>query len=162
MASMVISTGATMRSSMTPQAACNRDDIQNGERRDYSCIPFIDIPRHKYSLSVNYELPLAASIGIVQTALTHAWIDDIYVAPIAIHAEEPGAWLDSFNLVNASISWQEIYGSQFDLQVFGADLTDEEYRISSSNAWTELGYKHSIRGESRMSGLRLSYLWGEV
>lgn len=149
------------RSSMTPQADCNSDDVQNGELGDYSCIPFTDIPRHQYSISVNYELPLAASIGIVQTALTYAWVDDIYVAPITIPAAEPGAWLDAFNLLNASISWQEMYGSRFSLQVFGTNLTDEEYRISNSNVWNELGYKNSIWGEPRMYGVRLSYHWGE-
>ena len=38
-------------------------------------------------------------------------------------------YLRQYDLVNASTTWREIYGSRFDLQVFGANLTDEAYRI---------------------------------
>jgi iron complex outermembrane receptor protein len=149
------------RSSMTPQQDCTGADIQDGALGDYSCIPFTDIPEHAYSLSLNYELPLDASIGIVETAVTYAWVDDRYSAPVSVPAEEPGAWLESFDLVNASITWREIYGSRFDLQLFGTNLTDKEYRISNSNVWNELGYRNTIWGEPRVYGLRLSYNWGE-
>jgi iron complex outermembrane recepter protein len=149
------------RSSMTPQTDCNRDDVQNDELGDYSCIPFTDLPKQQYSLSVNYELPLDTSVGIVETTLTYSWVDERYVAPITTPEAEPGAWLDSFGLVNASISWREVFESRFDLQLFGTNLTDEEYRISNSNVWNELGYKNSIWGEPRMYGLRATYRWGD-
>jgi len=148
------------RSSMTPQKDCNRDGVANGEIGDYSCIPFTDLPKQQYSLSVNYELPFAADVGIVETSLTYSWVDKRYVAPITLPEAEPGAWLDSFGLVNASVSWREIFESQLDLQLFGTNLTDEEYRISNSNVWNELGYKNSIWGEPRMYGLRATYRWG--
>jgi len=149
------------RSSMTPQTDCNRDDVQNDELGDYSCIPFTDLPKQQYSLSVNYELPLDTSVGIVETTLTYSWVDERYVAPITTPEAEPGAWLDSLGLVNASISWREVFESRFDLQLFGTNLTDEEYRISNSNVWNELGYKNSIWGEPRMYGLRATYRWGD-
>jgi iron complex outermembrane recepter protein len=149
------------RSSMTAQKDCTGADIANGALGDYSCIPFTDIPENQYSLSLNYELPLDASIGTVEAALTYAWVDDRYSAPVSVPEEEPGAWLESFHLVNASITWREIYGSRFDLQVFGTNLTDEDYRISNSNVWNELGYQNSIWGEPRIYGVRLSYRWGE-
>jgi len=148
------------RSSMTPQRDCNRNDVQNGELGDYSCIPFTDLPKSQYSLSVNYELPFDASVGIVETTLTYSWVDKRYVAPITVPDAEPGAWLDSFGVVNASISWRQIFQSQLDLQLFGTNLTDEEYRISNSNVWNELGYRNTIWSEPRMYGLRATYRWG--
>jgi iron complex outermembrane receptor protein len=149
------------RDSMTPQKDCQRDNVQGGELGDYSCIPFTDLPKHQYSLSVNYELPFDASIGTVETSLTYSWVDKRYTAPITTPDAEPGAWLDSFGLVNGSISWREIFESRFDLQLFGTNLTDEEYRISNSNVWNELGYKNSIWGEPRMYGMRVTYRWGD-
>ena len=146
---------------MTPQQDCFSDDITGGELGDYACIPFTEIPEHQYSLSVNYELPLPASIGVVEAALTYAWVDDRYTAPITVPAAEPGAWLESFDLLNASIYWSGVFGSRFDVQLFGTNLTDEEYRISNSNVWNELGYRNSIWGEPRMYGLRLRYRFGE-
>lgn len=149
------------RDSMTPQQDCNGSGLRGGQVGDYSCIPFTDLPEHQYSLSVNYELPIDASVGIVETSLTYSWVDERYVAPITVPEAEPGAWLDSFGLVNASIGWREIFESQFDLQLFATNLTDEEYRISNSNVWNELGYRNSIWGEPRMYGLRASYRWGD-
>jgi len=146
---------------MTPQADCFTDDIADGELGDYACIPFTDIPKHQFSLSANYELPLDASVGTVEAALTYAWVDDRYVAPITVPWAEPGAWLDSFDLLNASIYWSEVFGTRFDVQLFGTNLTDEKYRISNSNVWNELGYRNTIWGEPRMYGVRLSYHWGD-
>jgi iron complex outermembrane receptor protein len=150
------------RSSMTPQRDCNRDNISEGELGDYSCIPFTDIPKHQYSVSVNYELPVPAEVGIVETTINYSWVDKRYTAPITIPEAEPGAWLGSFGVVNATVSWREIFGTRLDLQLFGTNLTDEEYRISNSNVWNELGYKNSIWGEPRMYGLRATYRWGDA
>jgi len=149
------------RSSMTPQQDCTGNEIQGGELGDYACIPFTDSPKHQFSLSAQYELPLDASIGTVQAALTYVWVDDRYVAPITVPEAEPGAWLESFDLINASLDWSEVFGSRFDVQLFGTNLTDEEYRISNSNVWNELGYRNTIWSEPRMYGARVSYRWGD-
>ncbi len=149
------------RSSMTPQLDCTGNYIQDGAPADYACIPFTDTPKNQFSLSGAYELPLPASVGTVDAALTYVWVDDRFTSPITVPSAEPGAWLESFNLLNASITWQSIYGSQFDLQLWGSNLTDKEYRISNSNVWNELGYKNAIWGEPRMYGARLTYRWGE-
>lgn len=149
------------RSSMTPQLDCSGETIQDGALANYACIPFTDTPENQYSLSANYELPVPTSFGTVDASLTYVWVDDRYTAPITVPSAESGAWLESFNLLNASVTWQEIYGSRFDVQLFGTNLADEEYRISNSNVWNELGYKNAIWGEPRMYGLRLSYRWGD-
>jgi iron complex outermembrane receptor protein len=149
------------RSSMTPQKDCDRDDVGNGEVGDYSCIPFTDLPEHQFSLTTVYELPLDASLGPVETALTYSWVDERYTAPITIPEAEPGAWLDSFGLLSASITWREVLGTQLELQLFGTNLTDEEYRISNSNVWNELGYHNIVWGEPRMYGVRATYRWGD-
>lgn len=149
------------RESMTPQQDCVRDDVQNGELGDYSCMPFTETPEHQYSLTATYELPLDANIGIVETSLTYSWVDDRFTAPVSVPQAEPGAWLDDYHLVNASINWLNVFGSQLDLQLYATNLTDEEYRIANSNSWNELAFKNSIWSEPRMYGLRLSYRWGE-
>jgi iron complex outermembrane recepter protein len=149
------------RSSLSPQADCVRGDVQNGEIGDYSCMPFSDIPEQQYSLSINYELPLDVSVGTVETSLTYAWVDDRYTAALSIPSAEPGAWLDDFGVFNASVSWREIFETNVDVQLFGTNLTDEEYRISNSNSWGELAFQNSIWSEPRMYGLRATYRWGD-
>jgi iron complex outermembrane receptor protein len=149
------------RSSLRPQSDCNGDGLSGGAIGDYSCMPFTDIPEQQYSLTLAYELPLDVSIGTVETSLTYSWLDERYTAPITVPESEPGAWLEDFGIVNASISWRDVFETRLDLQLFGTNLTDEEYRVSNSNAWNELAFRNTIWSEPRMYGLRATYRWGD-
>ena len=101
------------------------------------------------------------SVGTVEATLTYAWVDERYTAPNAIPSAEPGAWLEDFGIVNASINWSDIFDTRLDLQLFGTNLTDEEYRVNNSNVWSELAYRNSIWSEPRMYGLKVTYRWGD-
>lgn len=149
------------RSSLRPQSDCNGDGLSGGAVGDYSCMPFTDIPKQQYSLTAAYELPLDVSLGTVEASLTYAWVDERYTAPITVPEAELGAWLEDFGIVNASISWREVFESRLDLQLFGTNLTDEEYRVSNSNAWNELAFRNTIWSEPRMYGLKATYRWGD-
>lgn len=128
---------------------------------DLSCIPYQSVPQHQYSVSARYLLPLTASVGEVEASVTYSWVDEQYTAATSLPADEPGAWIDDFDLINASLAWYQIFGSNFNLQLFVTNLEDKQYRISNSNVWREVYYKSDIWGEPRMYGARLSYRWGE-
>jgi len=149
------------RGSLRPQLDCTGQYISGGNLGDYSCIPFTDIPRNQYSLTAAYELPLDVSVGSVEASLTYAWVDKRYTAAISVPSAEPEAWLDSYGVVNASLTWRDIFSSRLDLQMFGTNLTDEEYRVSNSNVKGELAYTNSIWSEPRMYGLKATYHWGD-
>jgi len=149
------------RQAATPQQDCTGRGISGGELGDYSCMPFSEIPKQQYSLSLAYELPLDVSVGTVEASVTYAWVDDRYTAALSVPEAEPGAWLDDFGLVNASISWRDIFESSFDVQLFGTNLTDEEYRVANSNVWNQFAFKNSMWSEPRMYGLRATYRWGD-
>jgi iron complex outermembrane receptor protein len=149
------------RGSLRPQLDCSGQGISGGEIGDYSCIPFTDIPEQQYSLTMAYELPLDVSVGTVEASLTYAWVDDRYTAAITVPEAEPEAWVDDFGIVNASLSWREVFSTRLDLILFGTNLTDEEYRVSNSNVKGELAYTNSIWSEPRMYGLKASYRWGD-
>lgn len=149
------------RSSLRPQQDCHRSGLTQGDIGDYSCMPFTDLPKNQYSLSASYELPVDVSLGTIEASLTYAYVDERYTAPVTTPESEPGAWLEDFGIFNASISWREILDTRFDLQLFGTNLTDEEYRVSNSNAWNELGYRNTIWSEPRMYGIKATYRWGD-
>jgi iron complex outermembrane recepter protein len=149
------------RGSLRPQPDCTGKGISGGDIGDYSCIPFTDIPEQQYSLTMAYELPLDVSAGTVEASVTYAWVDERYTAAISVPEAEPEAWLDDFGIVNASINWREVFSSRMDLQMFGTNLTDEEYRVSNSNVKGELAYTNSIWSEPRMYGLKATYRWGD-
>lgn len=142
---------------LTPQLDCSGQYIPQGGYARLDCAPFQYTPEHQASVSANYDLPLPAEIGLINASLTYAWTDDQYSSSYSLPEVEPGAWIDAFGLLNATISWYNIYGSDFDLSIFGTNLTDKEYRISNSNVWNLNYFRASIYGEPRIVGARLSY-----
>jgi len=147
------------RQAPTPQEDCTGQGISGGALGDYSCMPFSEIPKQQYSLSVSYELPLDVSVGSVETSLTYSWVDDRYTAALSVPDAEPGAWMDDYYTINGSISWHNIFDSQFEAQLFATNLTDEEYRVANSNVWNQFAFRNSMWSEPRMYGLRVGYRW---
>jgi iron complex outermembrane receptor protein len=143
-----------------PLTDCTGQTVTNGKTMHLECVPFQYVPRHQASATIRYELPVDEAIGKLDQSVTYSFTDRQYSSATSIPSEEPGAWLGAYGLLNASLSWSEIYGSAFDLQVFGANLTDRTYRISNSNVWNVFFFQSSIYGEPRTYGLQLGYHWG--
>ncbi|MDB5973116.1 MAG: TonB-dependent receptor [Hydrocarboniphaga sp.] len=144
----------------TQQLDCSGQQRQSGDVLELSCIPY-DAPRHQFSLSGRYQLPIDAEYGDVETSLTYAWTDSHYTAQTTLPGDEPGARLPAAGLFNASLSWSRILNSQFDLQLYGTNLANKEYRISNSNQWHLTYFDSAIYSEPRIIGLNLSYRWGK-
>ncbi len=145
----------------TPHRECTGEEIQSGNVIELSCIPFQSTPEHQFSLSGRYLLPVDAALGDIETALTWTWTGTQYSGQSAPPEGEPGAYLPVARLLNASVSWSGVFGSSFDVQLFGTNLTNEIYRISNSNQWNLTYFQSSIYSEPRIIGLNLSYRWGE-
>jgi len=142
---------------LTPQLDCSGAWIPQGGYVNLKCAPFQYTPKHQISLTTSYDLPVPKDVGAVNASVTYAWTDDQYSSSYSLPDAEPGAWIDSFGLLNASLSWWSIYGSNFDVSLYGTNLTDKEYRISNSNVWNLNYFKASIYGEPRIFGARLAY-----
>lgn len=141
----------------TPQLDCSGQLKVRGERAELDCAPFQYTPEHQASLTASYNLPVSEEWGFINASLTYAWTDDLYSSSYSLPEAEPGAWIDSYGLLNASVSWWGVFQSNFDVSIFGTNLTDEEYRVSNSNVYNLAYYRASIYGEPRMYGARLSY-----
>ena len=145
---------------VTPQVDCSGQEIAVGDVAELSCVPFQQTPRHTFSLSARYLLPLDASWGDIEGSLTYAWNDRQYTSTNTVPDQEPGSWLQSQGLLSGSARWSRVLGSNFDLQLFGSNLTNEKYRIANSNLWNFTYVRSSIYAEPRIFGLQLSYRWG--
>jgi len=143
----------------TPQLDCSGQRVDQGNTVDMSCIPFQATPRQQFSLTGRYGLPLDASVGEVEASLTYAWTARQYSSPSSPPEDEPGAWLPSYGLFNASMSWRNVFGSRLSAQLFGTNLANKLYRISNSNQWNLTYIQSSIYSEPRIIGLNLSYEW---
>ena len=143
----------------TPQLDCTGQKIQGGHRVDFTCVPFQAVPRNQFSLSARSMLPLNQEYGMLEASATYAWTDRQYSASDPA-AAEPGAWLPSFGLLNASLNWMKAFGSNLDVQLFGTNLMNKEWRISNSNQWNLTYFQSVMYSEPRVIGLNLSYSWG--
>lgn len=143
----------------TPQLDCTGQQVSSGQTLQLKCVPF-QAPRQQFSVSTRYQLPIDESKGDVQASLTYAWTDRTYSAQTTLPQDEPGAWLPSFGLLNASLSWSRIGGSGFDIQLYGSNLANKEYRISNSNQWHLTYIRSSIYSEPRIVGAQIGYAWG--
>jgi iron complex outermembrane recepter protein len=126
---------------------------------DLSCSPFPNIAKNQYSLTGRYDFDLPGDAGQVKLTATYAYVGRQYTAPTSLPSVEPGAYLDSYQLLNASLSWTNVFNKPFDLMVFGTNLTDETYRISNSNVFNQIGSIASVYGEPRMWGVQVRYHW---
>jgi iron complex outermembrane recepter protein len=143
----------------TPQHDCSGELLSRGSVLELSCLPFQTTPENQYSLSARYRLPMDQRLGELAASLTYVWVDEQYSAQTTLARDEPGAWLPSFGLVNGSVSWSDILGSSFSMQLYGSNLTNEVYRISNSNQWNLTYFRSSIYSEPRIIGMQLSYNW---
>jgi iron complex outermembrane receptor protein len=140
---------------------CTGNVVHSGETMHLECVPFQYVPKHQASGTVRYQLPVDDSLGRMEQTVTYSFTDKQYSSATSIPSEEPGAWLGAYGILNASFNWTSIYGSAFDLQLFGANLTDREYRITNSNVWNVFFFQSSIYGEPRTFGAQVGYHWGD-
>ncbi|PTU30462.1 TonB-dependent receptor [Stenotrophobium rhamnosiphilum] len=145
----------------TPQLDCSGQEKGAGNVIDLSCIPYQSAPKQQFSLSSRYTLPLDSKYGDVEASMTYTWTDKQYSGQSSPPQAEPGAWLPSVGLFNASLSWRDIMSTSLDLQLYGSNLANKLYRISNSNQWNLTYFQSSIYSEPRIIGLNLSYHWGE-
>ena len=139
---------------------CSGAVIPFGGRADLSCIPYQFAAKNQFSVSARYRLPIDEAYGDVSGTVTYSWIDNQPTAPSSVPSTEPNSILESYGLVNASMDWKGIMRSNFDIQIYATNLTDEKYRISNANIYQDLFVQASIYGEPRMYGMSLRYHWG--
>ena len=70
--------------------------------------------------------------------------------------------MESFEVVNLSLEWNGILGSNLDARAFVTNATDETYRVSEyTGLSTSTGFTNSVYGEPRMYGMSLRYRFGD-
>jgi iron complex outermembrane receptor protein len=145
---------------VVPQLDCTGQSVPAGQVAHFECIPFQNVPKHQGSLSMRYQFPVSEQLGNMDGTVTYSYTDRAYSSAITLPQAEPGAWLDNYGLLNASFNWSSIFGTGFDVQIYGTNLTDRTYRITNSDVWTIFGFQSSIYGEPRIYGMQLGYHFG--
>jgi iron complex outermembrane receptor protein len=140
-----------------PAKDCSNTTVKNNDPMNLSCIPFAYTPKHQGSATIEVHVPIPESAGRVDASTTYSYIGKQYADAVDLPEQSPGAWLGGYGLLSARMGWAQMFGSNFDFELFGTNLTDRTYRISNSNVWTLFFYQASIYGEPRMFGASLTY-----
>ena len=143
----------------SPTQACN-GLVAPGGLADFACRPFQFVTPWIYNVNATVTLPVPEQMGDVNLYVSYAHVSKQATAPLASVEVEPGSVLESYGLLNASLSWNGIGGSNVDATVFANNLTNKLYRVSNSNGFTDLLTATTLYGEPRMYGLKLRYRFG--
>ncbi len=122
----------------------------------YSYGPVANTPKNTWSVWGQINFPTAPEIGEVALRTEVYGQDSMYFSNAA-DSITPDTKLPSYQLVNARLGWNKMFGSQFSSALFGKNLTDKEYFVGGMPLGASLGHNAACVGEPRTYGLELTY-----
>jgi iron complex outermembrane receptor protein len=129
---------------------------------DYSCNPFSGVAEYVWSVHASFDHELPNDMGSLAFFVSYSHSSEIPTLGLGIESLEPLSRLEPFGLLNASVDWNNVANSGFDVGVFATNLTDELYRVSYNNLYSSFAnYGASLYGEPRMFGVRVRRKFGE-
>jgi len=149
----------------TPTVACNGlviPKIFGGAGiADDSCLDFQYTAKYIWSLHASVEQPVG-DLGTLALFVNYSHTSSQNTEAVQLPAQQPGSVLAPFGLLNASLDWRGVGGTNIDIGVFGTNLTNNTYRISNADVFQSgaLLYHATLYGEPRMYGLRVKYHFG--
>ncbi|WP_222559933.1 TonB-dependent receptor [Caenibius sp. WL] len=128
---------------------------------DSSCLDFQYVSPYIWSVHASYDYDLG-DMGALAFFVNYSHTSKQNTEAVQLAKNQPGAVLEPYGTLNASIDWKNIAGSGFDLGVFGTNITNKTYRISNNDVYQtgSLLYWSTMYGEPRMYGMRLTYRFG--
>ena len=140
--------------------ACN-GLVPAGGIADSSCLDFQYVSPYIWSVHASYDYDLG-DMGSLAFFVNYSHTSKQNTEAVQLPQIQPGAVLEAYGTLNASIDWKNIADSGFDLGVFGTNITNKTYRISNNDVYQagSLLYWSTMYGEPRMYGMRLTYRFG--
>ncbi len=123
---------------------------------EYQYSPVANTPETTWSVWGAYDLVTSSEVGDITLRVEAYGQDDMYFSNTA-DSIAPDTEIDGYELVNARLSWNNMYGSEFSGAIFAKNLTDEEYFAGGMALAASLGHNSTAVGEPRTYGVELSY-----
>jgi iron complex outermembrane recepter protein len=129
---------------------------------DLSCAPFPFTPRNQFAINARYAHELGDA-GTLVLSGNYSHADRNWTAVATLPSKHPDGYIDSYDVFNASIDWNGLFGSGLDARLFVTNLTNQTYRISNraTSLDTSSGFSTAIYNEPRMYGVQVRYRFGE-
>jgi iron complex outermembrane receptor protein len=116
--------------------------------------PLQNSPKDKYTVSLNYTLPLPDSIGRIIPGASYAAQTTVF----GNNSSESLKILPKQRQLNANLDWKEILGSTIDVGLFATNVSNQRYYVFATGA--SFGWDSVILNEPRMYGARVKYSFG--
>lgn len=130
---------------------------QAGETADFTCYPFQFVTPYMYSIYGSYDISLGDNVGDLSLYMSYSHVSSQNVTPQGNGTTEPGAELEPYGLLNASVALRNVAGTRLDLTVFANNLTNKLYRTMNSNSFNNLLAQTTLYGEPRTYGVKAKY-----
>ena len=143
-----------------PALACN-GYVATGGTADSSCLDFQYVSPYIWSIHASYNYDLG-NAGALALFVNYSHTSKQNTEAVQLPGVQPGAVLEAYGRLNASLDWKNVAGSGFDVGIFGTNITNKTYRISNNDVYQagSLLYWSTMYGEPRMYGARLTYRFG--
>lgn len=142
----------------SPTMACD-GLAQAGDIADFSCYPFQFVTPYIYSIYGSYDMSLGDNVGDLSLYVSYSHVSTQNVMPSGDGSTEPGAELEPYGLLNASVGLRNVAGTQLDLTVFANNLTNKLYRTMNSNGYNNLLSQTTMYGEPRTYGVKAKFIF---
>ncbi|MCP1470344.1 iron complex outermembrane receptor protein [Sphingobium sp. OAS761] len=129
---------------------------------DFSCAPFPFIPKNQFAINARYSHELENGLGTLVLSGSYSHADKNWTAVTTLPSQEPGGYVDAYNLFNASVDWNGVGGSGVDLRFFVTNLTNTTFKVSNtaSSLDSSTGFNDVVYNEPRMVGAQIRYRFG--
>lgn len=133
--------------------------------RDLSRTPFYFTPEHAFTATALYSYPMQGNAGILDFGISASWQDDVWINSLNTIAEieytprdvRHAIQQEAYWLVNASMTWTDIMGSNLSVSTYVKNLTNEEYSLGGIQLYPSFGISTKVFGEPRTYGMQLRY-----
>lgn len=132
---------------------------------DLSDTPFYFTPEHAFSAMVNYSIPLDHDNGKLRFSATASYKDDVWINAMQTIKEirqtpesiYPALQQEAFWLVDASLGWDRVMGSDVDISLYAKNITNEEYADGGVMGYQRSGWSTKSYAAPRTYGVQLKY-----
>ena len=139
---------------------CNGTPWDAHTTLNLACRPLQYIAPNIFSAHLTYNLPIDPSLGKISAFLNYSYEDPQHTEAL-FGSQQPFELLKSYQLLNLTVDWRNMFGRPIDASFFATNLTDTLYRTTNTDTWESENTASTLYGEPRMFGFRLKYHWGD-
>jgi iron complex outermembrane receptor protein len=132
---------------------------------DYSNNPFSFAPLNTYGASIDIEVPVSETAGMIGIRFDMYHQDVSYAQDTIFDPAQPTETLrntalgvmPAYTIFNARVDWKELFGRQIDLGFFVKNLTDEKYLVGQVDLTTSASTRVGMLSAPRTIGAEIAY-----